>query len=938
MTPPSRRGFLGALALGGAATLVHPTPAVAEPARLVNRMKTGGQWAKFLRNQDLLWERIPRDWTEGPFLGNGLLGSTIYVPKGGNAVRFDLQHSEVQDHRPEMSGTLYGLARLPIGHFTLTPTGTITGVDWRLDLWNAELSGTITTSAGQIAITALVHNDRSVLMVRVAPSEGERAATWDFHPDKAISPRMRTNPIPDYVPNPDPEVRPGVVVQPLLAGGQHVTAYEELVRDEDRWLYATVAHSHPGRTAESAAVAAIAGARRRPPSRLVKSHREWWNAYYPKSFVSLPDQRLQSFYWIQLYKLAAATRADAPVMATSGPWLQPTGWPAVWWNLNVQLEYWPIYGSNHLELDAVTRTLDENRQNLIDSVPAEYRHDSAGITRATDRFCRVGQIRRPGERDPEIGNLTWALHNVWLTYRHTMDDDLLRDVLFPLLRRAINFYLHFLAPGPDGRLHLPPTFSPEYGGSAPDCNYDLALIRWGCRTLLEAADRLDIDDPLKARWRQVLTGLTDYPVDQNGFMIGAGVPFAKSHRHYSHMLSVYPLYLVTWEQPERRELIEKSLNHWIGFTGALQGYSFTGAASIAAQMGRGDQALRYLKDLMRQGFIKANTMYLEGGGPVIETPLSAAQSMHDMLVQSWGGLIRVFPALPASWADVTVHDFRTEGAFLVSAVRRGGATRWIRVRSLAGEPCRVRHGITGKITVRGATWRDLGTGVVELDLAADAEAFILAEGVTRPVIEPVEISVPGAAWGLPPIQPPGETTPVDLSAHFDNDGVSTHENMADGDFDGTGRTYPAEELPPAGPYLHQGVSFLIPSFADGAHNNLTARGQVIAVPPGRYARLRLVGACAYGSLDTKLIATYADGSTAELPFVMSDWAGQPAAGGSEVTRCTHRHGKAGPDALKVALFEVPIALDPARELRSITMPVRVKPQLHVFALSVEKSR
>lgn len=42
---------------------------------------------------------------------------------------------------------------------------------------------------------------------------------------------------------------------------------------------------------------------------------------------------------------------------------------------------------------------------------------------------------------PEVGNLTWALHNVWLSYRHTMDESILRDVLFPLPRKAIDYDL-----------------------------------------------------------------------------------------------------------------------------------------------------------------------------------------------------------------------------------------------------------------------------------------------------------------------------------------------------------------------------------------------------------------------------------------------------------------------------------------------------------------
>jgi len=81
-----------------------------------------------------------------------------------------------------------------------------------------------------------------------------------------------------------------------------------------------------------------------------------------------------------------------------------------------------------------------------------------------------------------------------------------------------------------------------------------------------------------------------------------------------------------------------------------------------------------------------NTMYAEGGGPVIETPLSVVESIGYMLIQSWGDAIRVFPAMPKRWPDAVFHDLRTEGAFLVSAEWRDGATQWIRIESLAGEP------------------------------------------------------------------------------------------------------------------------------------------------------------------------------------------------------------------------------------------------------------
>ncbi|MFG2627464.1 glycosyl hydrolase family 95 catalytic domain-containing protein [Streptomyces sp. NPDC048473] len=776
---PSRRSVLatgtaigGALVVGGAAVPAQAAapaaPAPAAPAPVTVR-SPDDSWHTVLDDADLLWQKLPKTWYEGPYLGNGRLGSGIYAEPGATttAIRFNVQHSEVQDHRPEF-GSLFGLARLPIGHFTLEPAGTITGIEWWMRLRTAELEGTVTTTAGTLKLRAFVHSSSDLLAVEVTPSAGEQAFRWVFHPADAISPRAAFKPLPDgYTGNPPAVTEQHgeitAAVQPLLAGGQHVTAWQDRTRGTSRTLYVTVTHSHPGTTARDRALRTVKTASALPYGLLAAPHRTWWDRFYRKSFLSLPDARLQRFYWIQLYKTASAARKDAPVMATSGPWLEPTPWPNTWWNLNVQLEYWLIHGSNHLELDAVTRALSEFRDQLSREVAAPYRADSAGMPRTTDPQLVNGAsvadggygVGIPGQDPPtpEVGNLTWALHNVWLSYRHTMDESILRDTLFPLLRKAVNYYLHFLTPGADGKLHLPATFSPEYGVNAPDCNYDLMLLRWGCRTLLDSAEQLGVHDPLTARWQEVLARLAPYPVDANGFMIGAGVPFAKSHRHYSHMLAVYPLYELTGTTADERALIERSLAHWVGFEGALQGYTFTGAASMSALLGKGEDALKYLGELMSR-FIQANTMYKESG-PVIETPLSAAQSLHDMVCQSWGGTIRVFPALPAAWREMTVHDFRTQGAFLLSAVREEGRTRWVRLTSEAGAPCVVRHGIEGRIEVRDRHGRplsheELADGAVRIRLRKGDSALITAEG-DRPdlTVRPVTANEPAPRWGLP---------------------------------------------------------------------------------------------------------------------------------------------------------------------------------------------
>jgi hypothetical protein len=265
---------------------------------------------------------------------------------------------------------------------------------------------------------------------------------------------------------------------------------------------------------------------------------------------------------------------------------------------------------------------------------------------------------------------------------------------------------------------------------------------------------LNIDDPLEPEWRRILERLTDYPADETGFMIGRNVPYAKSHRHYSHLLMVYPLCTFNVDTPGNREMIERSVLHWQSLKKALAGYSYSGSSSMFSLLGDGDRAEQRLQDFFEDKILP-NAFYKEDvSSPVIETPPAAARSIEDMLIQSWGDSIRIFPAIPAKWPDVAFADLRTEGAFLVSALRKDGRTGFVAVRSLAGEPCRVRTGIRGEIKVTGipgSDVRQLGDGLVELALPAGSQAIIADASFEGPyTITPIDPTYhAGWIWGKP---------------------------------------------------------------------------------------------------------------------------------------------------------------------------------------------
>jgi hypothetical protein len=400
--------------------------------------------------------------------------------------------------------------------------------------------------------------------------------------------------------------------------------------------------------------------------------------------------------------------------------------------------------------------VEDSEQDLINNCPPEFREDSASLGNPTGlRLIAPAPGSAKGNGYQFIA-LPWLMQHCYLQYRYSMDDQRLREKIYPLLRRAFNLYLHLIQLGEDGHYHIPKAFSDEYG-YAEDTSLNLALLRWGLQTLIASSERLKIDDPLLPKWKDVLAKLVDYPVDEKtGIMIGKDTPFARPHRHYSHLFAIFPLYVMNIDdQPERLSLMQQSVHQHVSLNGDNCMYKFTGSSSLSAALGDGDNALiqlqRALTILPNGPTVTPNTLYSEGGWPTFESPISASRSVLDMLLQSWGKSIRVFPACPSQWADASFHDLRAEGGFLVSAVRKAGHTQFIRIKSLAGEPCRIKSDLPASAKLIGPATTNLRQhdGLIELDLKRDEEAILYAgekpdDFAITPVMHPAADS---NSWG-----------------------------------------------------------------------------------------------------------------------------------------------------------------------------------------------
>ncbi|MFC1765579.1 glycoside hydrolase family 95-like protein, partial [Planctomycetota bacterium] len=350
-----------------------------------------------------------------------------------------------------------------------------------------------------------------------------------------------------------------------------------------------------------------------------------------------------------------------------------------------------------------------------------------------------------------MGELLWTCHDYWLMLERTMDHERTTQKFFPLLKKTVNTYLSYMAEGDDGKVHLPKTRSPEYGGGE-DCNFNLSLFRWGLATLIHIDQRYGIKDPLLPKWKDVHARLVDYPTNENGYMVAKDFPFEKSHRHYSHLMMIYPLCEINIDQPENRALIAKSVDHWINYPGTGNaGYSWSGAAAMYALQADGEKAASYLDIFMRMQELYPNnpakihptTMYTETPRiqPVTETPLSLCDSMQLMLLQSWGDKIRVFPAVPKSWKNIAFDGLLAAGGFEVSAVRKEGKTKFIHIKSRAGEPCLLKSDLQAPIRVEGIAATKvirLPDGILNIDLNVGEEVSLFVHGMDGPAtIKPV---------------------------------------------------------------------------------------------------------------------------------------------------------------------------------------------------------
>ena len=452
---------------------------------------------------------------------------------------------------------------------------------------------------------------------------------------------------------------------------------------------------------------------------LLEPHAAWWERFWSQSGVRLPDAAAQLHYDLVQYFYGAASRRGAPPMPLQGVWTADQGTLPPWkgdyhHDLNTQFTYYAYQAAGRFDQGACF--LDFMWNHLPAHREFAKRFYGTGGAAVPGVMTFDGKAMGGwGQYSLSPANGAWIGHLFYLHWRYTMDRRFLTDRAYPYGKAIAECLRELLRPGPDGKLKLPLSTSPEIHNNSlaawltPNSNNDLALLRWLFGAMAEMAEAAG-DTAAAPRWRETLEKLDDMAVEgQAGSLrLSPDESLRESHRHHAHVMALHPLGILHVEGTDRdRKIIDASLAQMrkLG-TRAWCGYSFSWMACLAARCGRGDEAVRNL-EIYLKAFLSRNGFHINGDQTgkgysafryrpfTLEGNFAASQAVHEMLLQSWGGVVRIFPAVPKKWQDVAFDRLRAEGGYQVSARREKGRATWVRIRATRDGVLRLRDPFAG---------------------------------------------------------------------------------------------------------------------------------------------------------------------------------------------------------------------------------------------------
>lgn len=436
--------------------------------------------------------------------------------------------------------------------------------------------------------------------------------------------------------------------------------------------------------------------------KLFDEHKKSRKKYWAKSFVKTGDKLIDETYKMSWYLFKCCSKKGGYPMPLQGVWTADNDCLPPWkgdyhHDTNTELSYQAYLKANRLE----------EGEAFIDYLwrlkPAyeRFAKEFFGVNGLLLPSCSTLDGKAMGgwaqySLSPTM--TIWAAQSFDEYYLYTGDEKFLKNRAYPFFKK-VGQAIKGLLTEKNGKLYLPVSSSPEIFDNArkaylePNSNFDLSLLIYLFKTLKRYAEKLGEN---AEEYEEILGKLDDLAIDDSGVvMLDKTQYLPESHRHFSHVMCLYPLHLINYDTDEHKKIYENTIkNLEILGTGYWVGFSFPMSAQIYAMAKNGNAAAERLGQFCK-GFVAENGFHLNGDFKhygytqwhyrpfTLESLFGFADALHEMLLQDHQGFIELFPAIPDEWKNGAVEfkNLRSRGGLLVSATLKRGELSLLTIKS-----------------------------------------------------------------------------------------------------------------------------------------------------------------------------------------------------------------------------------------------------------------
>ena len=505
----------------------------------------------------------------------------------------------------------------------------------------------------------------------------------------------------------------------------------------------------------SAALALARETLKADAKRTIESHEARWRRFWSASGVDLGEGLLRDTWYRNLYFLRCVSRPGAisPGLFAGLIHDKPAWHGDYHTNYNIQQTFWTAYVTNHADLaepyDRLVREYLPRARwlagKVFDCGGAYYPHVLFAYEPADPAKCK-GPTRRQYIHHVwgfTLGVNGFTAQPLWWHYKYAPNRSLLEKVVYPVVREVAVFQADFMDTckrDKSGKVVLGPSVSPEHWGWTKNFarnyngTFDIAMFRYIFRAAVEGATTLGRDEKLVAGWKKALASLPDYPTTKGPDPIVVDVQGAPpiTYNIAVPAVPVFPADVVTWWSPEKQKrLFARTIQQcrWNGNNSII----ILGVARARLSMpGTPDWLRAEIRARLRPN--KTITLNRLGAGfnnfGHYTEQFAATMAVSELLLQSVGDIIRVFPAWPKD-KPARFENLRAQGGFLVSAEQAGGKIPHVKVTSTVGGKLRLLSPWP-KIAVRRSGKSEMlkadQRGIVALDTRPGEELTFAAGG------------------------------------------------------------------------------------------------------------------------------------------------------------------------------------------------------------------